>query len=442
MSEKSAVAQFLQRGRAGHYRLAVATMTVNVLIMGMGVVSSVLAARILGPEGRGAMALAVIWTALLSAAAQVGLTQSLTFNAAKAKMTAAQAVSDNPEGDVFVAMLLLLALQSAAVLASGWLVSAAWRGYTAQSVAAIRLFLWTAPLTYLLTYLAALAQGKNEIGSVNLIRLIAASALPMAFLLAKALALTDLNRILLCAILTMALASGAALALFVFRYRPRGRLRREVVKSLLRYGLRSHGGNLAWFVNGRLDQLMIGFLLPTRELGHYAVAVSYAGVAFPVSSALATLIFPSAAMSRSWEEGVRKINRALKASIGLSLVVALTMMLAAPWLIPMAFGSAYQASVGPSLILTLSMAILGCNYVLSDGMRGLGAPGRVSLCEALGLIVTSLGLAILIPTRGITGAAAATLIGCGAVFLLLRRSCFQPPAQRDPEPVALETPLP
>jgi Na+-driven multidrug efflux pump len=63
--------------------------------------------------------------------------------------------------------------------------------------------------------------------------------------------------------------------------------------------------------------------------------------------------------------------------------------------------------------------LLGCIYILSDALRGLGYPLIRSLAEIVGLCVTVVGLLIALPLYGINGAAWVSVIAYSVVVAIL-----------------------
>ena len=101
---------------------------------------------------------------------------------------------------------------------------------------------------------------------------------------------------------------------FSLRLLPAGHFEWFWVKRLLGYGLKSYGGSLSWIVNACIDQFVMSVFVSLENLGYYAVAVSYAGVLFPVLSAFAMVLFPSVA-SGDKETAGRKIKLALRLTL-------------------------------------------------------------------------------------------------------------------------------
>ena len=66
-----------------------------------------------------------------------------------------------------------------------------------------------------------------------------------------------------------------------------------------------------------------------------------------------------------------------------------------------------------------------CNYVLSDGLRGLGYPLIPSIAETIGVVVVIAGLSTLLPQYGILGAAGVSVFSYGIVLTLLAIGLFR-----------------
>jgi len=188
--------------------------------------------------------------------------------------------------------------------------------------------------------------------------------------------------------------------------------------TLLKYGARSYIAGLSWIANARIDQFIMSFSISASQLGIYAVAVSYAGVLFPILGALANVLFPHIAGVKP-QIAVRKIWNALSVTLLLGIMGATILAILAPWGIPWLFGEAFYASVPPTRLLLIGSIFLGGNYVLGDGLRGLNKPGLPSIGETIGLVATISGLLILLPSMGIMGAAWTSLASYSIVFIIL-----------------------
>jgi O-antigen/teichoic acid export membrane protein len=392
------------------------TIATNVLVLACSIGPAVLAARALGPEGRGELAAALVWSSLLSAVVQLGLAQSLTYCAA---------AGAHPPPELLSAAVLMVAAEGVTLLAVTWSLLPRIGSARPELVGSLAIAMPLVPLLVTSTYACAILQGLARFTAWNTTRAIAALAYPFGLLLAIVTGTRDVHRILYSILAATSVSTGVILAVSV---RIAGRPARpsvSTISGLLRYGLRAHWGNLAWLLNTRLDQLVLSLLVPFSSLGQYAIGASMASGLLPFSGAFASVTFTEVASALPHQQR-RTIVRAVRRTVLVTGLIAGGLVVTASWVVPTVFGDAFVPGIGPARILLLSGVVLGINYVLSDGLRGLNHPARVAACEAAGLLVTSLLLWTLVPRLGVLGAALASLgavcaISC-LLFLQVRRS--------------------
>jgi O-antigen/teichoic acid export membrane protein len=191
----------------------------------------------------------------------------------------------------------------------------------------------------------------------------------------------------------------------------------------LRFGIRGWFGTLSDALNDRLDQLLTAYLASQATLGFYAVAVNASEMLFYLPAAAATAILPVAARERA--KGRREQVVGAFRAVGLFTVVAAGVAsLLGPLLLPLVFGSPFQESVTPFLLLLPGTVGYLALVVFSNGLLASGAPGRSSLGPVVSLGSTVVLDVVLIPRYGAGGAAAAASMGNllgGVVALLLFR---------------------
>jgi O-antigen/teichoic acid export membrane protein len=373
-----------------------------------GAVGGILAARVLGPEGRGELAAAVVWAGILAGIAQLGLPQALIYFMAREPDTI---------GSVFSTAMVLCLTQSVGILLVGWFVV----GLLAQSqpvVDAIRIYLFSIPCSLLTAYLSAISQGLKRFDLLNILRIAAAAVSPLTMILAIVLGIHEAGEVVILLLGAQILLGVVALVWFFVKTLPVGKFEWRRARQLLGYGFRSYWGNLSWMANARFDQFVMSAFTELDELGHYAVAVSYATMLFPLSSAFAMVMFPRVAESEQ-RTARSMIGLVLKLNLIISSIGALVLAFLAPVILPWVFGIEFIPSVYPGIALLGGTVLLGCNYVLSDGLRGLGAPLAVSAAETVGAVITVGGLMIFLPKMGIRGAAWVSVFSYATVFLVL-----------------------
>ena len=186
----------------------------------------------------------------------------------------------------------------------------------------------------------------------------------------------------------------------------------------MKYGIKAHWGNLTWLANTKLDQLVISLVLPLSSLGQYAVAVSVSSGLLPISGAYASVTFARVPTTPANEQSQLIFKGAMRA-FTLAGIVAGFLAVTSPWLVPFVFGASFSPAVAPTIVLLIAAPLLGRNYVLSDGLRGLNHPARVAASETVGLLATAALLATLVPRFGVVGAAMSCLVAYFVIHFLL-----------------------
>jgi enterobacterial common antigen flippase len=99
-------------------------------------------------------------------------------------------------------------------------------------------------------------------------------------------------------------------------------------------------------------------------------------------------------------------------------------VVAAPVLVPFAFGQSFVESVPAAQVLAIGHALLGMGHVLSEVSRGLGKPGLPAVAEGTGAVATVVLLLLVVPAFGILGAAVVSIavytVVLGVLYLGLR----------------------
>jgi O-antigen/teichoic acid export membrane protein len=195
----------------------------------------------------------------------------------------------------------------------------------------------------------------------------------------------------------------------------------------LRFGVRTHLGGVLAIANVRLDVLLISAFLPASQLGYYGVANSMMIPVMFAGQAAAVLITPRvAAMSRGGERG--GLDGAQLASIraegrrfvligvaGAALVAAL-----APFAVPVVFGRSFAPVV--ALVWVLLPGCVARNYagLMSAGAIGGRRPWIGNIAEGVGLVLTVGLLLLLLPHYHAMGAAITTTVAYSVTALVAR----------------------
>jgi O-antigen/teichoic acid export membrane protein len=127
----------------------------------------------------------------------------------------------------------------------------------------------------------------------------------------------------------------------------------------------------------------------------------------------------------------------LMLQIGLSLAMIVAAVVALPWLIPLVYGPAFRASVGPSTLLFASILFLAPASLCWMTYNAKGRPHFTSvILTAGGILSPVLTYALVSQGYGLYGASTAGLVSAGltfglSIFFLLRLQGYRAPDYRE-----------
>ena len=200
--------------------------------------------------------------------------------------------------------------------------------------------------------------------------------------------------------------------------RPRWQWNRLAIPRLVNYGYRIQATNLASLFNQRIDQLILSLIIPPKQLGFYAVAVTLS-TAVTVFSVAAGVVTFSHGSSQQSEDAKATIGRSFRASLIWLLIACAALYVLAPFFIRLVLGPAFEGSIVACRILLPGAVMIGMNQVLYNGSSALGRPGLPSFAEGVSMAVTAVGLYLLVPHYGYIGAAIVSSVSYTVSFLVM-----------------------
>ena len=394
----------------------VSTGAADLALVILSAFSGILMARLLGPTGRGELAVTILWPSVIAALGTLGVREALTYERARAFYPASALVGT---------ALVLAAVQSIPLMGFGvllipWLTRAQSLDVTKASL----MFVLFIPPNLLTHYALGLLQGSLEIPIFNALRLVVSVVHFGAVLVLWALGLVTVWNVTLGLLVANACAALATVTAILVKCGARWKLNIELLRRLFAYGLRNHVGSISSMLNQRVDQMLMAVLITPEQLGWYVVAVNVSSLARLPSGAFATLVFPRVAAGGSAEQ--RRLTALYSrlnatATLGMGLVLVLLI----PVLVPLVYGQAYTPSVIPAEILAVATIFVAIGQAWSGSLRGLGRPSEPARAEVISLLATVVGLALLLIPLDILGAALtsliAYLIASAYMFLRLRK---------------------
>jgi enterobacterial common antigen flippase len=385
------------------------TAIVNGLLAALGLGTGILTARLLGPNGRGALALGTAIAGLTTVIVGIGLQQAFAYFVAARRDTVEMAASLGIVSGV---------LAGGGAAALGWLVvPLVVRDATA--VAVIRLGLLAVPGTLIASNITGLLQGLRLGRRFNATRLLHASAY-CAGVVGVALVEDAATAEGILGVYALAATASAAVA-YLLLSPSIASLRspsRSFITAAMRYGAVAALGGAALAANTHLAIPILGALTGFHETGLYAIGLSYAIPVTLVASAVAIHTLPDVAAASPLARA-ELVRRRVAITLTGALPLALAAALLAPYVIPAVFGGDFRAAVPAAQILVAAQAFRALAYVLADIARGLGRPGLPSMAETAGVTATVALLPLVVPSLGIEGAAAVLTAANAAVAVVL-----------------------
>ncbi len=380
------------------------------LTLGLGILTSILAARMLGPVGRGEYAAIIIWPMGIVMLFSFGMNQAIAFNVAQRAFTLSEVVA---------AATTIGLIQSAFTIIVGLLIvphALAHYSPTVQHLGTV--FVLVTPALIFSGYPANLFQGLPDLLRFNLIRITAQFTFFAGLVALYFTSRGTLRSVISWQVLGYIAALSVGLVMAWHTLRPRLRWSKAAIPSLLHFGFRTQATNLSSYFNQRIDQLILSLFVPPQQLGFYAVAVtlSTAVTVFPQAAGIVTF---SRGSGQGREDAVATIGHSFRASLVWLLLCCTVLYVLAPFLIRLVFGAAFDGSILACRILLPGALMIGLNQVLYNGASALGRPGLPSIAEGVSMAVTAIGLYSLVPHYGYIGAAVVSSVAYTVSFLLM-----------------------
>jgi O-antigen/teichoic acid export membrane protein len=391
---------FYHKARQSDFCLKVAeTLGTRILLIGTGLVTTVIVARILGPEGRGLYAVATTVAGIGVQFGNLGLHASNTYFVSRDRQYLPRLLSFS---------LLVSFGFGSLIVALTYALFAGWPRLGPVSGPCLIIALVWVPfgLAYLL--MQNLLLGLRRVRDFNKIELASRAAGVLLILLLAAGKWLTVETALLAALATVILASGWNLREFRHCFGQLAIPAYSFLKEQFHYGLKAYSAALLGFLVFRINLLMIKFMLNTEQAGYYSIASIMAETIYVLPGVTGMILFPKLAALKTLTE---KWQFTQKVALGLGLFMLVFMigvaLLARP-AIRLAFGAAYLPALLPFFWLLPGIFLYSLNTCYMNFFAAIGMPLVTSYSPGLALMVNFLLNLLLIPSWGIVGASIST----------------------------------
>ena len=379
-----------------------ATFIVRVLLTAIGVLTSVIIARLLGPEARGIYGAAIVLGTIGSQFGNLGIHSSNTYYVAKNRsllptlFSNSLCVSAAGGGSISLALLLLFKWHP---------------GWAPVSGAVLRIVLVLIPATLGCLLMQNLLLGIQQVKWFNFVdvagRGVSVVVCGGAALLFHSLKAEQVVGIaLLSTLVTFLLAAGRVL--FLIRRLPRPDL--TLLRSHVRYGLRPYLSCLSGYAVLKIDVLMVKHMAGNAAAGYYSLASNMTDLIYMFPTVVCMMLYPSLLSILDPFQRWHRARRTAAAVATVMFVIALCAAVVAEPLMKFAYGSKFLPAVPAFLVLCCAIIFYGANSVISIYFTSCGQPWlSVLVWPAAALLNIGLNR-YFIAQWGIVGAAISSLV--------------------------------
>ena len=375
---------------------AAITVAARFATVGLAFVTSVLVARLLGPEGQGMYAVTMTFAMTVVQLSILGMHSSNTYLLARDRSQFASLLGNS--------VWLSLAVGGvAAVLGLAIIHLLGWLG-------AIGLWCWllaaaTVPPRLFSLLGGSLLVGLQRIRAFNRMQLLLYLSLLIG-IAAVGCFWADVAGVLAATALAWWFA-GSILMRNLSRRMTGDRIRFDVaaLKRGWRYAAKAHLACLFGFLLLRVHIFLLEHLTDSATVGYFSIANQAWEMAAIIPTSIALVLFPRLAADRqgSWQRMRGSLAAVLVYVIG--LVVA-TLLLSRPAIV-LVFGADYAPSAEIVLYLLPGMALYGVSVIFSQYLAAQGMPKSLVVSWAIALTISIVLGLLLIPRFQGTGSAIA-----------------------------------
>lgn len=387
--------------------------TSNILLIIIGLFSTVLIARLLGPEGQGVYTLIILLPTMLVTFLNLGIGPATVYFTGSKKYSLNTIISTN---------IVLSFILSIVAVIIGLIAILIFKGSTFEGAptTALLTVLFILPFLFFSSFMQAIYQGTENFKRYNYIQI--SSKLIQILTLIIMVFFVDLS---LRGVLSSFIIGNCMPSILILLYLLKDKVKinlKDFSLSLtfdfLKYGYRAHLSNIVAFLNYRLDILMISFFLNPMAVGIYNVAVAIAERLWIFSQPLSTTLFPRISTIKNENERSILTAKVARNTLYISAIFGLIFFMISDVVVFLLFGEEYSKASIIIKILLFGITFFAAERILSNYFAGTGTPEINLYTGLITLISNAILNVILIPKYGISGASLSTSISYSLTFFV------------------------
>lgn len=379
----------------------------QIIIVLLGIVTSVITARYLGPSGRGIFA---VLTNIVAVSMQIG---HLGFPGANIYFLGKN--KENPES--IVSMSLIIGLLGGAIISVFvYLLFQAVPGIVKDvDTSLLIITLFSLPFLFVTSLFNSIVLGLRKYVPYNILLVLNKNL----SLVKVAVILVILSLGIKELVLGTTIVSIIIFFMYLIYINKQSKISLKFNKNLFfdmwLYGRKSYLASTFGFLIIRSDIFLVNYFLGSFYTGLYAISVALIDLIYLLPGTIGTILFPTVAGGSPHNLTVRVFKYTLYL---MSILSFFAFFLSKP-LILLMYGTEFEGSVSPFLILLPGIIFLGLETIIMQDLAGRGFPRIAYIAPAISFAVNLFLNIIFIPTLKINGAAISSTICYGLIMLLI-----------------------
>ncbi|MEH7504222.1 flippase [Neobacillus drentensis] len=372
----------------------------------LGLLASIIIARVLGPKGNGLYQLITLLPTTLMTLLNFGVGTSSVYYVGQKRYDIKDIIKTNTASGVVLSLLSIVIGIIVVLFFSDKFFEGVPQPY-------LYFILIIMPLLMLNDFYLITFQSVQDFRSFNSLAL--TRQLVALISLTILLFIFDTGLVGTVFSFSLGVISQFILTMILFRKRMHlsiftGNLSKKYFKESFSFGFKAHFSNILSFINYRADIFLISMFLSPAAVGLYGVAVSIAEKLWIVSQAISSVLYPVVSSSNDDENKNRLTSAISRNVLYFSIIGGIAFYFASNFIFNLMFGAKYDQSSDLLKMLLPGIILFSVDRILSNDLAGRGKP-ELNMYTSIFTVASNIVLnVILIPKIGIMGSAISTSV--------------------------------
>ena len=379
----------------------VITFSTQLITVILGVITSIILARTLGPANFGIYSIITLTITVLGTFGSLGIAISNTYYGVKKEYKWNDIASNSFIAAFILGIILIISFMLVFFFYPSFLKNI---NTTLIIIAAI-----ATPFTLLMPYFQYILLGQNRIKEFNFTNIIQ-SALYLSLIIVILFFNNSLQGVLSSWTVSFVIAAIIPV-IFVYKSNPfKLHFNFDIFKKTTIFGLKGYLGNVIQFFNYRIDIFLISMILSNyASVGYYSISVALAESLWYLPGVVGTLVF-ARTPGLTDEDKNRSTPIICRNTFFITIILSIILFITANYIILILYGPTYLPAVKPLWVLLPGVIALSVCKVLSNEIAGRGKPMINTYAAIISLAVNIPLNLLFIPQLGIIGSALASSI--------------------------------